>query len=269
LPQQEFSGQRALITGSATGIGRTIARALALSGAGVIIVDNNKDMGQQSANDLNAEGLSAAFLHYDLSSPRGPRSMIEDCVSQFGNIDILIHNAKAGTRTEFLEETYESWSLTMAVTLNPCFFASQAAIEHWRNTDNTNGRIILLGSVSGSFVSHDSASYQAAKAGVAQLTKYLAVAGSEYGARVNGVSPGMIVKDEHRERFEQQDNEKYRNAAHRIHLDSRVGSENDVAESVLFLVSERSSHINGHMLNLDGGSSVQEQWLVTRRETGL
>jgi NAD(P)-dependent dehydrogenase (short-subunit alcohol dehydrogenase family) len=269
LPPQQLSDQIAVVTGSATGIGRNIATTLAHSGAHVIIADNNQAQGRTTSEQLRSNGFTASFLHCDLAEPDGPSTLINDCISQFGNIDILIHNAKSGKRMGLLEETYESWTETLKVTLNPCFFGSQAAINHWRSTGNKNGRIILIGSIAGALVSHDSPSYQVAKAAVAQLTKYLAVTGSEYGVRVNGVSPGMIVKDEHRERFEQTDNDKYRLAANRVHPNSRVGSGEDVAEAVLFLVSNRSSHINGHMLNLDGGSSVQEQWLVTRNETGL
>jgi len=145
----------------------------------------------------------------------------------------------------------------------------QVAIDYWRKTNYRQGRIVLLGSVAGRLIGLESPSYHIAKAGIAHLTKYLAVSAGEYGVRVNDVSPGFIVKDEHRARFEQPDNEEYRLAAARIHPVSRVGSSDDVAEAVLFLVSDKSSYITGHSLNIDGGTSVQEQWLVATRETGL
>jgi NAD(P)-dependent dehydrogenase (short-subunit alcohol dehydrogenase family) len=265
----DLIGQVGVVTGSASGIGRNIAVTLAQAGAHVVIADYDSATGQATADELEASGLKASFVHADLSTPDGPKLLIDECVSSLGNIDILVHNARSGTRRGLLDETHASWTETLAVTLNASFFGSQAAIEHWRTTNQKLGRIVLVGSVAGRLVTGESPAYHVAKSAVEHLTKYLAVAGGEYGVRVNGVSPGFIVKDEHQPRFDQEDNEEYRLAAGRVHPMSSVGTANDVAEAVLFLVSGKTTYVSGHMLNIDGGSSVQEQWLVATRETGL
>jgi len=112
---------------------------------------------------------------------------------------------------------------------------------------------------------HESPAYHAAKGGVIQLTRYLAGVGGALGVRTNAVAPGFIVQDEHHARFERDDNEAYRRVANTIHPIGRVGSPDEIAEAVLFLASNRSSFIAGQILFADGGSSVQEQWMLFDR----
>jgi NAD(P)-dependent dehydrogenase (short-subunit alcohol dehydrogenase family) len=261
-----MQGKVVLVTGAARGIGQNIARTFSRAGATVIIADINSEAGTAAAERLSAEG-NVTFLRADLAIAGGSDSAIKEVIDKHGRLDTLINNARSAPdgRRDLHSEDEESWDDTLSVTLKGTFFTARAALRHWENSPTTGAAIVNIASISGAMSTHESPAYHAAKGGVIQLTRYLADIGGPLGVRTNAVAPGFIVQDENRERFDREDNASYRNRANITHPVGRVGTSDEVAETVKFLASEHAAFISGQILLIDGGSSVQEQWTFLDR----
>lgn len=255
-----FEGKVALVTGSARGIGKSIATAFGMAGAQVAVCDINGDSSEATVRELQKLGISAEYFVVDLSKNGEPHRMVTEVSKKFGRLDILVNNARAGVRRELLEESEDNWDLTMSVGLRAAFFASQQAILLMGA--NGGGNIVNIGSVAAFLVSLESAAYHATKAGLMQLTKYLAANAGPRKIRVNSVLPGFIVQDEHRERYLRDDNVGYRARAEGCHPLRRVGYANEVADATLFLCSDSARFITGQAIVVDGGFTVQDPWTV-------
>jgi NAD(P)-dependent dehydrogenase (short-subunit alcohol dehydrogenase family) len=253
---QEYLGKTALVTGGGRGIGLGIARRLAEEGAYVVIADVNVEKGTRAARGLRERGLTVDFLSADLSVAGGGEAMVAGVARLTGRVDVLINNARAGGRLGLLEETEENWDRALAVGLRAAFFAAQATIRLM--AERGGCRIVNVSSVAAIGATLESPSYHASKSGLLHLTRYLAVAGGPYQAHVNCVLPGLIVQDEHRQRFNSEGNAAYRATAVRYQPLGEVGSEQDVAEAVLYLCSERARYVSGACLTLDGAATAQE-----------
>lgn len=253
---QDIKDKVALITGGARGIGANIALQLGHAGAKVWICDIDEDGARNLLEKMQGQGVSVDFIQSDLSRPDAPKKMIQQVVRESERIDILVNNAKAGARTSLFTETPESWDYSFSVLMRLPFFASQEAIKNMK--ESGGGVIINIASVAATHACHESPAYHAAKAGVLQMTRYLAKQGGKFGVRVNCISPGFIVRDEHRERFESEGSEAYRSIANYVHPAGRVGSSDEVADVVMFLASDKSSFISGQNIVVDGGLTSQE-----------
>jgi len=260
----DFANKTALVTGAARGIGLAIARRLAVAGARVTIADVNADAGESAAQSLRAAGLYIEFQYTDLTAPGGATAMINAAATRMGGMDILINNARAGQRLGLLDETEQNWDAAVNVGLKAAFFASQAAIPLMATRGK--GAIVNIASVAATLVTNESPSYHAAKAGLVQLTRYLAVTAGKYHVRVNSVLPGLIVQDEHRQRYDSTGNEPYRATASFYQPLGKPGSEADVAEAVHYLCSDNASYVSGSCLVIDGGATVQEQFGMLLRQ---
>jgi 3-oxoacyl-[acyl-carrier protein] reductase len=262
----EYCGKVALVTGAARGIGLGIVRRLAEEGAHVLIADLNAETGIAAANSLHASGFSADFIPVDLSKPSAAAEMVEAAERIAGGVHVLVNNARAGRRLSLLEESEANWDLALDVGLKSAFFAAQATIKLM--VDRGGCRIVNVASVASVLATNESPAYHATKAGLLQLTKYLAVAGGPHHARVNCVLPGLIVQEEHRARFDAAGNESFRALTARYQPLGEVGAESDVAEAVLYLCSDRARYVSGACLVLDGGATVQEPFgLLLRQPT--
>lgn len=264
---QRFVNQVVIVTGSARGIGKNIARAFGREGATVVICDINQTQGKATETELRETGIAAEFIEIDLSETGAPQAMIQKVVQQFGRIDLLVNNARSGKRLSLLEETEESWELGMSVTLKAAFFASQEAILQMSETGG--GSIVNIGSNLSFAIGKESPVYHIAKAGMLQMTRYLAVNAGGYNIRVNAVLPGLIVKDEHRERYNRDDNQRYREIAEFCHPLGNVGRSDEVAQTVLFLCSQEANFISGSCMVVDGGVSIQDQSTLLYRFDGM
>jgi NAD(P)-dependent dehydrogenase (short-subunit alcohol dehydrogenase family) len=261
---QEYRGQVALVTGAARGIGLGIARRLAEEGARVLIADLNADSGAAAVAQLRAAGLAADFLLADLSAPGAAAAMVQAAATIAGTVHVLVNNARAGRRVGLLEQSEQDWDLALDVGLKSAFFASQAVIAFMAGRGGC--RIVNVASVAAVLATNESPAYHATKAGLLQLTKYLAVAGGPHHARVNCVVPGLIVQDEHRARFDAVGNEAYRALTARYQPLGPVGTERDVAEAVLYLCSDRARYVSGTCLVIDGAATVQEPFGLLLRQ---
>ncbi len=254
---KKFTNKVVLVTGAAQGIGKNIARVFGSEGAKVFIVDIDSKAAEMTCCEFQKKKIKAEFLAADLSARGGPQNIVNQVVKKAGRLDILVNNAGIGKQRTLLEESEDHWDASMNINLRAVFFASQAAIKVMKKNDG--GSIVNIGSVAGFMTCHQAPSYHAAKAGINQITKYLAAYAGPFGVRVNAVLPGFIVKDENRKTFEKKDNAYYRHIALSCHPSGTVGSADDVSAAVLFFCSAGSRFITGQNLTVDGGLTLQEQ----------
>lgn len=261
----EFKDKVVLITGGARGLGRNLVKAFAQLKAHVVFSDILKNEGLDAEKQFQKEGLKVSCLEIDLSQKGQAQMMIQKVCDRFGKIDVLVNNARSGSRRAFLEEDETSWRETLSVTLDAAFFASQEGIRLM--SKRGEGSIVNIGSVAAEYVCQESPSYHVAKAGLLQMTRYLAANAGKFGVRVNAVIPGFIVQDQHQERFQHQDNTKYRDLANSCHPIGHTGASSDVVSSVLFLSSENARFITGQTITVDGGLTIQDPFDLGYRLT--
>lgn len=252
-----IQNQICLITGAARGIGLNIAYKLASTDAIVCIADIDEREGLRAVAEIHDLGFRADFFYTDLSCKGAPNQLVEEVINKYKKIDVIVNNARGRSPIISGKETEESWDLVFDVGLRSAYFLSVSAIPFMGN----NSSIINIGSVSGTLVSNESAAYQISKGAVGQLTRYLANFAGRMGIRVNEVSPGFIVQDEHIERYSRSDEGQnhYRDLVKRLHpLRGGAGRSENIADAVLFLISEKANFITGHTLVIDGGLSSQD-----------
>ena len=187
-----LQGDTALITGAASGIGRGIALALAHEGVGVVLSDNNAVNGQHVADDLNATGAQASFLHADLSSADGAERLIRETISRLGQLSILVHSASPKREENQTADTVtdEQWLAMTNVNLTSGFKLGRAAAHHMRD-NKIAGRILFITSLHAD-TPRNLPHYSASKAGTTMVMKELARAYGPHGIRVNAIAPGAI-----------------------------------------------------------------------------
>lgn len=257
MSENYFTNKVVVVTGSGQGIGKNIAAAFAREGARVVVCGKDRVKGVTTTAELRQKGYLVEQIVCDLSQPGSPRKLIERVIAKYRRIDVLVNNAKANPRRALFEETEKTWDEGFVVTLKAAFFCSQEAIAQMKKTGG--GAIVNISSVAGNVIGDDSVTYHIAKAGMNQMTKYLAVHAAPYGVRVNGVAPGFIIKDEYAERFARADNRQYRRTANFIHPLGRTGTADEVAQVVVFLASGAAAFITGQTLTVDGGLTLQNQ----------
>ena len=187
----KLSGQVAIITGAGRNIGEDTAKLFAAEGAKVAVVDMDKGRGDKVAADIVAQNGEAQAFVADVSSEQDIAALVADVVAQWGRIDILVNNAAISDNKHVLEITKGEWDKVIAVTLTGPFLMSQHVARQMVK-QGSGGRIVNIGSTSGFFGRSRAIAYTAAKGGVANLTRSLAVQLAPHKIRVNGVVPNKI-----------------------------------------------------------------------------
>lgn len=240
----------AIVTGGAQGIGRAITEGLAQEGATVVIADLKIDKAQDVVSTIEAGGGRAIALKVDMMQLSDISAMVEQTLTHFGQIDILINNAGILIVKSFLEMTETDWELQIGVNLKAAFFATQKVAEAMIRTGRP-GKIVNVASTSAFTASTiPTVPYDISKAGVRMLTMSSAVQLAKYGISVNAIAPGTIETDLSRSALEPEKLEKFGQV--RIPK-GRLGQPQDLVGAVVFLCSDDSDYVLGHTLVVDGG----------------
>ena len=247
-----LEGKVALVTGSASGIGRGIAIRLAEMGAAVVVLDKNLEGGRETVTTIVQAGARAVALACDVRSRSDCQRAVAEVVAAYGRIDILCNNAGIAIRKDVLMLEEEEWDLVLGVTLKSVYLLSREVIPHMIR--GGGGSIINTGSGWSLKGGPKAVSYCAAKGGVMNLTRAMAIDHGKDNIRVNCVCPGDIdtpmLASECRQLGEDA-NQFMKEAANRPL--ARVGTPDDVANAVLFLASDMSKWVTGASLVVDGG----------------
>lgn len=241
----------AIVTGGAGGLGRAIALLLSEEGAKVIVTDLAQE-GIETAREIESHGRKALFIRHDVTSEPGWKSVIEQALSEFGRLDVLVNNAGVIIYKKIEDTSLDEWRRVMSVNLDGVFLGTKAAIGAMKKTGG--GSIINIASVAGLIGNPDASAYHASKGGVRSLSKAAAIecskAGYGYNIRVNSIYPGVI--DTSMADGLKQDELKYKTALN-WHAMGRFGEPQDVAYGVLYLASDESKFLTGSELVIDGG----------------
>jgi len=249
FPHFDLTGDVALVTGAARGLGRAIALALAHAGADVALGLRDVKTGGDLAKEIEAIGRRVLALQMDMTRLEEVSRAVDDTVAHFGRLDILVNNA--GLSPENLAENVreEDFDLTLQVNLKGTFFASQAAGRVMIR--QKRGSIINMSSQAGFVALPTESIYCMTKAAIAHLTKCLAVEWGKYNIRVNAVAPTFIYTPGTESVLA--DPAFRNNVIERIAALHRIGEPMEVAGAVVFLASPAASLITGQTLLIDGG----------------
>ncbi len=241
----EFAGSVAIVTGAANGIGRATAACLVAEGAQVVIADVDVPGGEQLASEL---GAHAEFKRTDVSDLDQVAELVEFTVARFGGVDLLCNVAGiSGSLRRLLDDDLRDFHSVVAVDLFGVLACSRAVALHMVERGG-GGAIVNVASGAGTTPGVGMLPYRAAKAGVAHVTRCLAVELGEHGIRANCVAPANIATDINAA-FDKAAVTQLQPLAHQ-------GRPGDVVEAVLYLASDRSAHVTGVVLSVDGGMAV-------------
>jgi 3-oxoacyl-[acyl-carrier protein] reductase len=236
----------AVITGASRGIGRSIALALAAKGATIVAVDMDQAATEAVVAELQAAGTKALAVVGNVTVPADVERMIDAAMEAFGRVDILVNNAGITRDGLLMRMKDEDWDAVLNVNLKGAFLCTRAAFKVM--SKQRYGRIINIASVVGQMGNAGQANYCASKAGLIGLTKSNARELAKRSITVNAVAPGFIATA-----MTDALSEKVRDElTAQIPLE-RLGSADDIANAVVFLASEQSGYITGHVLSVNGG----------------
>ena len=241
-----------IITGGASGMGAASARKFAASGANVTIVDINKKLAHQVANEIN----TADPIIGDIRDSIFCNQVIEMTIERYGKIDVLINCAGTILRADAENTTDEDWHRVMSTNVDGLFFMSRAAIKPM--VGNGNGVIINFGSIWGSVGSAGVVAYCASKGAVHQITRAMALDHAKDGIRINSVCPGEVntpmLSTGRKFPPTQEDLKKLADKTIPV---ARLAEPEEIANVVFFLASEDASYMTGSMVTVDGGFTTR------------
>jgi len=246
----------AIVTGAASGIGRSIAKIYGEEGAKVVTADIQKEPkegGTPTHEMIKEDGGEAIFVKTDVSSEKDVENLVKETIDEFGRIDILVNNAGIFHQEKIHESDTENWKKLMDVNLNGTYYCTKKVIQHMLEND-IEGKIINISSIAGTLGYDSAPAYCASKGAMTNLTRELAVDYAKEGINVNAISPGVIRTDMTDDFLKDPDMSAYMEE-HTPY--KRLGEPEDIAYAAVFLASEESNFINGENLIVDGGWVVK------------
>lgn len=241
----DLTDKVALVTGSARGIGKTIALRLAEGGA-TVVVNDLSDSVNAVAEEIKALGRQSLAITADVSSSADVNRMVETAKIAFGKIDILVNNAGIARDQLVVRMSDEEWESVLNIDLKSVFMCTRAVLRHMIR--QRSGRVISIASIVGIVGNPGQANYASAKAGIIGFTKSVAKEVASRQITVNAVAPGFIDTEMTQKLADDWKQELQK----RIPL-GYLGSPRDVAEAVAFLASDKARYITGQVLSVDGG----------------
>jgi len=253
-----LSGQAAIVTGGATGIGFEIARTLGAHGARVCICSRKVENLERAVAELSAGGVDAFHVPCDVRDVEQVRAMIAAVLDRFGRLDVLVNNAAGNFPAPLSRISPNGFKTIVDIDLLGTYNCSKLAFEAWLR--DHGGNIVNISAPFEGKGAALQAHVAAAKAGVDSLTRTCAVEWGRHGVRVNGVMPGPIADTEGMARFAAAAGP---SAGSRVPL-GRDGTRAEMANAVLFLVSEAASYVSGQIFAVDGASTVDQLGMASR-----
>jgi 3-oxoacyl-[acyl-carrier protein] reductase len=241
-----LKGKKAIVTGAGQGIGRSIALKMAQEGADVVIAEMNPNTGTQTAKEIETLGRKALSISVDVANQKQVQVMVDQVLSVWKKIDILINNAGFDRPANLLKMKEEDWEAVLGVHLKGTLNCIQAVAPHM--IENGYGKIVNMSSVWGKSGAVSEVSYSTAKAGIIGLTKSVARELGRHQINVNAILPGLILTPTIAQMAE-----KYQNMIIENTPLKRIGQPEEVANVVVFLVSDEASFVTGAMVEVSGG----------------
>jgi gluconate 5-dehydrogenase len=243
-----LDGRLALITGSSAGIGLALARGLAQAGAAVVLNGRDASKLATTAQQLRLEGLTVHERPFDVCDAAAVKAAVEDIETSVGPIDILVNNAGIQRRAPFHEFVAADWDELMRTNLDSVFIVGQTVAQ--RMVPRKRGRIINICSVQSELGRPGIAPYTASKGAVKMLTKGMAIDLGPHGINVNGIGPGYFKTELNAKLVA---DETFSSWLINRTPSRRWGDVEDLAPAAVFLASDASRFVNGHILYVDGG----------------
>ena len=243
-----ISDKVAIITGAASGIGRTTAILFAKEGGKVVVADKNEVGGNETVDLIRSDGGQAIFDYVNVTSATDIQGMVKTTINTYGKLNILVNNAGIAIRLPVVDLSEEDWDRNIDVNLKSIYLSSKYAIP--RMIENGGGSIVNIASIYGIVGGRIRAAYAASKGGVVNLTRSMALDYALHKIRVNCVCPGFVNTPLLKNILK--DKEEYHALAD-LHPMGRLGDMLEIALGVLYLASDESSFVTGIALPIDGG----------------
>jgi len=244
----KLNGKMALITGSSAGIGFALARALGEAGAHVVINGRHAQKVQEAASLLKSEGLKVSESVFDVTDSASVSAAVNNIESQVGAIDILINNAGMQIRGPLHEYKDEDWHTLMRTNLDSVYYVGKTVAQHM--IPRGRGKIINICSVQSELGRPGIAPYTASKGAIKMFTKGMAIDWGQFGIQVNGIGPGYFKTELNQKLV---DDPQFSSWLVGRTPSRRWGDVEDLGGAAVFLASDASKFVNGHILYVDGG----------------
>lgn len=259
----ELRERTAIVTGAAQGIGRTTAETLAAHGMCVVLADLNEARGRQIEAKITSTGGQACFVPVDVGTSDGCKHMVDTALEHFGDLYALVNNARWHPHEMLVDVTEADWDRSQDVLLKSHFLACKYSIPHM--IAGGGGSIVGISSGHATQSSADEGPYEAAKAAIPGLMRNVAVGYGPDGIRANSILPGGIMTDVKHEAAASDPDPEADAWQARQNPVRRRGEAQDVANAVLFLVSDLATFVSGASLVVDGGMSIELPGSVASR----
>ncbi len=247
----DLAGRVALVTGAYRGLGFAIAQGLARAGATVVVNGRKHDEVVAAAKKLTDAGLAATTEEFDVTDGAAVRKGIAAIEARHGHLDIVVNNAGIQRRTPFVDFSQKDWDDVIATNLTAPFLVSQAALPGM--IARRSGKIIHIASLMSELARPTVVPYTAAKGGVRQLTRGMAVELAPHNIQVNAIAPGYFATEMNRALI---DNAEFNAWVCKRTPAGRWGQPDEIAGLAVFLASSAADYMTGQMLVMDGGMSV-------------
>ncbi len=253
IPDFDLSGKVAIVTGGTKGLGLAITTTLAAYGVRVVVASRTAADCERVTADLNEKGYETMPVPTDVTKQESIQALVDATIAKYGKLDILVNNAGSAVTKAALDITEAEWDHVMDLDLKACVFCSQAAAKRMVE-QGEGGRIINIASMDGLVGAKMISSYCAAKGGLVNVTKALALEWGKYGITVNCICPGYFKTEINAYMFE---NEKWVKAITKKTATGRVTNLEEITSAIIFLSSDYSGSTTGTHILMDGGTTAQ------------